>query len=215
MSSRTRIVRTYKKYMRVDNQSNITGEQLAVFAKNDLGLDDLQFALTKQRLGDAYSSKYRTLIISEEVCYTASLASLTIVAHELGHAQQDKENNGLFVLTRILGLITRFTNAFIVPLLIIGLFFHIFQYPAPNTGYALLITAGCLFVLHALNKVLTIPLEYNASKRALKYLKSRKIISDNEQRKAKKLLSIAAQTYIASLLDGILILKPKTKRKKR
>lgn len=215
MSSRTRIVRTYKKYMRVDNQSNITGEQLAVFAKNDLGLDDLQFALTKQRLGDAYSSKYRTLIISEEVCYTASLASLTIVAHELGHAQQDKENNGLFVLTRILGLITRFTNAFIVPLLIIGLFFHIFQYPDPNTGYALLITAGCLFALHALNKVLTIPLEYNASKRALKYLKSRKIISDNEQRKAKKLLSIAAQTYIASLLDGILILKPKTKRKKR
>lgn len=212
LSSRTRIVRTYNKYMKIGNKSNITGEQLALFAKKDMELNNLKFALTRQKLGDAYSPKYQTLILSEEVCYTASLASLTIVAHELGHAQQDKQNNGLFVLTRILGLITRLTNSLIMPTLIVGLFLNVFQYPNATTGYILIIVAGCMFILHVLNKILTIPLEYDASRRALKYLKERKIISESEQRKAKKLLNIAAQTYIASLLDGILILK---KRKKK
>lgn len=202
--------------MKIGNKANITGEQLALYAKQDLELDELKFALTRNKLGDAYSSKYKTLIISEEVCYTASLASLTIVAHELGHAQQDKQNNGLFVFTRFLGALTRLTNALIMPLLIIGLFLYFFQFPDTTTGYILLIVAGCLFCLNVLNKLLTIPLEYNASRRALKYLKEKNIVSDSELRKAKKLLNTAAQTYIASLLDGILILNvTKKKRKKK
>lgn len=211
LSSRTRILHTYKKYMKVGNKANITGEQLAIYSKKRLELTNLKFALTKQKLGDAYSPKHKTLILSQEVCYTASLASLTIVAHELGHAQQDKQNNSLFLFTRFLYLITNLTNSLIIPTLITGIFFHIFQYPNSETGYILIIVACCMFLLHAINKILTIPLEYDASKRALKYLKEEKIVSDSELRKAKKLLNIAAQTYIAGLLDGILIIKRKKK----
>ena len=73
-SSRTRIVRTYNRYMKVDNKHNITGKQLAFFLKEKLNLPKLKFALTQRKLGDAYNYKYGTLIMSEAVCNTASLA---------------------------------------------------------------------------------------------------------------------------------------------
>lgn len=197
--------------MKLDNKANLTGEQLAFIAKKQLELHELQFALTKNKLGDAYSSKFKTLIVSEEVCKTASLASLTIVSHELGHALQDKQNNPLFILTNLLGKITRITNRLIVPLLIIGACLFMFQYPSLESGYILLVISGCLFALQVILKIITIPLEYDASNKALKYLKDNNFVSSSELRKAKKLLGIAAQTYIASLLDGILVFN---KRKK-
>ena len=79
--------------MKVDNKHNITGKQLAFFLKDKLELHRLKFALTQRKLGDAYNYKYRTLIMSEAVCNTASLASLTIVAHELGHAMHTYYSN--------------------------------------------------------------------------------------------------------------------------
>jgi len=212
LSSRSRIIRTYNKYMRLDNFSNITGKELAFFAKQDLELKDMKFALTKHKLGDAYNYKHDVLILSEDVCNTASLASLTIVAHELGHAMQRKENNSLFMTSIFLNKITKFTNSLILPLLVIGLFFYIFQYPNFDTAYTLLIASGALFCLQILNKILNIPLEYNASNRALKYLKKNGFLSEQEVKKAHKLLNIAAQTYIAGLLDGIILIKRKRKK---
>lgn len=197
--------------MKIDNHFNITGEQLALFSKEYLKLKDLKFALTKRKLGDAYVPKENTLILSEEVCKTASLASLTIVAHELGHAQQHEENNPLFLAVRLLGLITRLTNALIMPLLIIGLFLYVFKYPNEDIGYILMLISGCLFCLHILRNLLNIPLEYNASSRGLKYLKANKFVSDNELKKAKHLLNVAAQTYIAGFLDGILVINRRRK----
>lgn len=197
--------------MKVDNYYNITGEQLAIYSKKKLGLNNLKFALTKEKLGDAYSPKHSTLILSEEVCKTASLSALTIVAHELGHAQQDNENHPLFVTTRLLGLITRLTNRLIVPTLIVGIFLYVFKYPTPDVGYIIMLVSGCMFCLHVLHKLLTIPLEYDASNRALKYLKENRFIDNHEIKKAKKLLNVAAQTYIAGLLDGILIIHRRKK----
>lgn len=214
LSSRTRIVRTYRKYMRLDNQANITGKQLAFFARKQLELTDLEFALTKEELGDAYNYKYKTLILSEQVCQTASLASLTIVAHELGHALQHKENSVLFMTSVFTNKIARLTNIFILPLLILGVFAKMFSYPTPTAGDMLILAALVLFGLQILNKILDIPLEYNASNRGLKLLKEYQCLSPNEHHKAKKLLKIAAQTYIASLLDNIIIIK-RRKRKKR
>lgn len=212
LTSRTRIIKTYEKYMHVGNKANLTGKELAILAKQNLQLNDLQFAITKYKLGDAYSPKYKTLILSEEVCNTASLASLTIVSHELGHAQQHKENSGLFLFSRILSGVSRLTSKLIIPLFVIGLLFAILKYPNNNLGYILIISSIILLVFHILNQILTIPLEYDASKRALKFLKENNLLSNNEFRKAKKLLSTAAQTYIAGLLDGLFIFKRKKKK---
>lgn len=215
LSSKSRIYKTYQKYMKVGNKANLTGKELAFLSKQKLELKDLEFALTDNKLGDAYSPKYKTLILSEEVCNTASLASLTIVAHELGHAVQDKHKTGLFFISKLFSKITKFTNNFIMPLLIVGLFLFIIKYPTPDLGANLMITSGVLFGLHLINQIVTIPLEYDASKKALKYLKDNNFVSSGEYRKAKKLLGIAAQTYIAGLFDNIFIFtKKKNKRKK-
>ena len=99
LTSKKRIIKTYEKYLRVNNKSNLTGKQLAFLSKQNLELYDLQFALTDVKLGDAYSPKYNTLILSEDVANTASLSSLAIVAHEIGHAVQHKNNSFLFLLS--------------------------------------------------------------------------------------------------------------------
>ena len=214
LSSRTRIINTYKKYLKIGNKANITGKQLAFMAKQNLELDDLQFALTENTLGDAYSPKYKTLILSQEVCNTASLSSLTIVAHELGHAVQHKNNTGLFFISQLFSKITNITNKFIIPMFVIGLLTFILKYPTEQLGATLMIISGCLFAAHVLNQILNIPLEYDASRKALKYLKEYNYVSPSELRKAKKLLSIAAQTYIASLFDGLFVLNKNKKKRK-
>ena len=215
ITSRTRIIKTYNKYMRKDNKLGITGNQLAFIAKQQLGLTDLKFSLTQRKLGDAYNYKYKTLIISEEVCNTASIASLTIVAHELGHAMQHEEKSPLFDITVLTNSLTRLTGNLIIPLLIIGAFFSLFKYPSEDFGPILMIIAGCLFLIQILNKLLTIPLEYNASRRALRFLKENNYVTPGEHYRAKKLLSIAAQTYIASLFDNLLPIKRKRRRRKK
>ena len=199
--------------MKIGNKANITGKQLAFISKKLLGLDELEFALVEDKLADAYSPKLKTLILSREVCDTASLSSLTIVAHELGHAMQHKNDSGLFFLNQLFGKLTRFTNHFIIPLLIIGLASFVFKIPDGELGITLMIIAGILFGLHVLYLICTIPLEYDASRRALKYLKENNFVSTSELKKAKKLLGIAAQTYIVGLFDGLFVLNTKRKRK--
>lgn len=215
MSSKNRIYSTYKKYMKVDNKMNMSGKDFAFLSKDVLDLRDLEFALVEDKLADAYSPKTKTLIMSEEVCNTASLSSIAIVSHELGHAMQHKEDSGLFFLNQMLVKFTNFTNKFIIPLLILGLASFIFKYPNDTLGTTLMLISAGLFGMHVLNLVVTIPLEYDASRRALKYLKQNNFITQSELHKAKKLLNVAAQTYVANLLDSLFIFTKKKKKRKK
>ena len=115
-SARTKIARLYKKYLTVGNSLNITGKTLAELSVDKLNLPHLNLAITETPLADAYVSKTKTLILSNAVCNYASLTSLTVVAHELGHAVQDRQNNRLFGLVQILGKTTRLTNKLVMPL---------------------------------------------------------------------------------------------------
>ena len=107
---------------------------------------------------------------------------------------------------------TKFTNKFIIPLLVIGTLLFLLKYPNDSLGQILMIISGSLFGLHVLRLIILIPLEYDASRRALKYLKENEFVSPNEYRKAKKLLGIAAQTYIVALFDDLFILNKKRKK---
>lgn len=203
-SARKRIMSVYKKYIRMPNDNGISGERIAIYGKESQGLD-IKFALVKGTLTDAYSSKQKTLYLSQDICESESLASCAVVAHELGHAMQDKENMPLFRITHLLNRFTHFTNRFIFPLLIFGLAFMIFKWPTETVGLNMVISSGILFVLHALFKLLTIPVETDASKRAIKFLVNNKIITKNEIPKIKKFLRTAAQTYIVALFDDFVI----------
>lgn len=212
-TSKYRIIKTYEKYLKVGNKANLSGKQIAFISKQNLELDDLEFALTDVKLGDAYSPKYKTLILSEDVCNSASLSSMAIVCHELGHAVQHKKQTPLFVMNQLTSKITRFTNKFIIPLLVIGLFLFLLKYPNDSVGKILMIVSGALFGLHVINLLILIPLEYDASRRALKYIKEYNLVSPSEYRKSKKLLRTAAQTYIAGLLDSLFVFNKKRKKK--
>jgi len=203
-TSRIRIRKNYEKQMQIGNEQGLTGAQVAVFAKKKYKLN-ITFNRTKQDLADAYYPKKQILIMSDRVCNTPSIASVAIVSHELGHALQHKEKSKLFVANEVLSAITRITNHLILPLVIVGLILYTIKVPNETLGLILVIAAGALFLMHALLKLITIPLEYDASHRAVKIMTSNKLLTKKEIAKTKKLLNTAGQTYILALFDGIFI----------
>ncbi len=215
LSSRKRTKFLYKKYLTMGNSINLTGKDFALLSLDKLELDHVSLAVTDTELADAYIPKTKTLVMSNAVCNYSSISSLAIVSHELGHALQDKQNNRLFGLSVIFSRILKFTNFFIIPTLIFGLgiyglaSFNIIAANLLGIGINLLYTSLILFILNCTNKLITIPLEYNASKKALIYLKDYQLINKNEIKHVKKLLNAAAQTYISSLFDGIIIFSKK------
>ena len=214
-TSRTRVVKLYNKYSKVYNSKNITGEQFAFFARQKLGYDKLNFSLIKGKMTDCYVPKTKTLCLSEEVAHTPSIASIAIVAHELGHAEQHFSGSLLFKLNHFFACLTRLTSKLILPCLVFGLIAHIFKWPTENLGMILMITSGVLFGIAVLVKLLVIPVEINASNRALKFLTKNGIITNKELPKVKKLLRTAGRTYVVALFDGIIIPIKKFDRKIR
>ena len=206
-TSRSRIIRIYSKYLKVSTHIDLSGQQFAMVSLKLLGLQDVRLSLIKGKLTDAYlGGKYKILYMSEDVAYTASLASISIVAHELGHAIQDRNHSALYTVTRMLNKVTRITNKLILPALLVGLIMLLL--PEYLTfSYILLGVAGGLFIANALLKLLTIPMEREASGKALKFLKEQKILTPSELNKAQKLLSVASQTYMVALFDDFLIVK--------
>ena len=198
--------------MHVGNLNDLTGSQFASISIRNLKLNNVSLGVTDGELVDAYSPKRRMLIMSRAVCDMASLASITIVAHELGHAPQHHRNSPLFFVCMLFGKLSRFLNHFIIPLIIASVVLLIVQAPVLTTGLIVLYVAAGIFGFNILTKILNIPLEYDASRRALKYLKEFNFVSNSDYGKAKKLLGVAAQTYIASLFDGFIIFGRKLSR---
>ena len=204
-TSRSRIKKIYRKYMEIPNSLDLTGKEFAFISKRNLRLTNLKFALTNVELGDAYSSSSKTLIMSEKVCNSASIASIAIVAHELGHAVQDKNKSFLLNLTHLFRKITRFTNKFIVPCFLISLVCFFVKSIDIQVCLTFLYIGSILFVLHVFNHLLYIPVEYGASYIAMRYLKMCKGFKLKEYDKIRYLLNVAVQTYIASFFDGVFL----------
>lgn len=213
--SKSRIYSIYKRYMKVPISCGLTGKEVAFLSKEKLELTFLEFGLIDGVLTDGYNTKTKMLLMSEQVMNSATVSSTAIVGHEIGHALQHKENNGNLVLNRILTKTTNFTNKFILPLIIIGLFLY-FTKINIDLGTTLTYISFVLFFLNFLCKLLLIPLEFNASKKALIYLKNYGIINSSEYRKVKRVLRAAGQTYITSFFNGFIIFNfLKRKKKKR
>lgn len=203
ITARARMKKAYLKYMNVGIKINITGKQFAFAAKRKLGLNQLKFSLSRGVLTDAYVKKYKTLILSEKVCNTASISAIAIVAHEIGHALQDKNNYYLFNLSHFTKSLIKFTNRFIVPALLASVFLYVFQGINSSLALSFLYLAAILFTAHVFNNLLLIPVEYGASAIALRFLKENKVLTTKELDKARYLLNIAAKTYIVHFFDGM------------
>ena len=189
-----RVRSTFNKYSKVGNMRGITGAQAAYGIMRDQNIDAV-LEHTQGTLSDHYDPRTNTLRLSNGVYNEASVAALGVAAHEVGHLMQQQE--GYFPMrlrTAVLPL-AQLGSTLAMPLVFIGLFLEAMS--LVNIGI-LLFSAVVLFQL------VTLPVEFNASRRALLALEQGGYSAPDEIPRCKKVLSAAALTYVASVLVSML-----------
>ena len=185
---------TYSKYRRVGTRNGYTGQQVARMMLDEAGLFDNQIQIINQELGDHYSPSERILRLSPDVYNGSSVAAAGIAAHEVGHAIQHKESYKPIVVRNAIVPIVNIGSSFSWIVFFLGLVL----------GISKLTTIGIiLFSAVVVFQLITLPVEFNASSRALSILKSRNILYEDEAKGAKKVLKAAAMTYVAAVLHSI------------
>ena len=186
---------SYSKFRVVKNGKGLTGLDTAKKILEANGLGDLYVVETKGKMTDHYDPTRKTVRLSTEVFHGDSVASLAIAAHECGHAIQDKENYTFFKIRSALVPVVNFVSY-------LGYFGLLISIIGGLTGYIKL--SIIILLATVLFQLVTLPVEIDASKRALVQLEELNLVYNDENKSAKKVLSAAAMTYIASLLSSIL-----------
>lgn len=185
---------TFERYSRVHSMNGYTGAQVARMLLDDSGLYDVPVEVISGRLSDHYDPSHRLLRLSHDVFYGTSVASIGVAAHETGHALQHNLNYApLTIRNSIVPIVNLSSN------LSWGLFFI-----GIVLSWANLINLGIiLFSAVVIFQLITLPVEFNASKRALVILKNKAILQGDEINGAKSVLDAAAMTYVAAALMAV------------
>ena len=200
----SRVNSTYSKYARVRARSGMTGAQAAQRILQMSGIHDVQIQHVAGNLTDHYDPSRKVLRLSDAVYGSCSVAAIGVAAHECGHALQHKE--GYFPLKFRSALVpaANIGSRLGLPLVILGLILGI-GFDLPGGGYFSLAQIGIwVFSLAVLFQVVTLPVEFNASGRALKLLESHGIMGSDEAGDCRRVLGAAALTYVAAAASSIL-----------
>lgn len=202
-TSGNRVMRLYKKFMEKPTYINCTGLNFVAAVIDKLQLP-IKVAVENGKLIDCYIPSKKILVLSREVAETASVASIGIAMHELGHAIQDNNRDFWFVFSCGFRRFATFLNFMVAPILLAGIVIIVGYQHLFDTGvWLILIALGC-WVLTFFVKILLIPVEYGASKIAYDFLKDNRILQTKELANVKKMLNAAALTYVGSLFSGLL-----------
>ncbi|ATW24695.1 zinc metallopeptidase [Candidatus Formimonas warabiya] len=186
---------TFDKYYRVRAVSGVTAAQAARRILNQKGLDDVTVEVIPGKLSDHYDPRAKALRLSEQVYHSSSLAAIGVAAHEAGHAMQHDEGYVPLSIRASLVPVAQFGSSAAWILLLLGLLL----------GFPGLAQIGVYaFAGVVLFQLVTLPVEYNASSRALALLEGGGYLSREEIPQTKKVLDAAALTYVAAALMGIL-----------
>lgn len=189
---------TYSKYSRVRSMSGFTGAQVAEKILRANGIYDVRVEHVRGELTDHYDPKKRVLRLSDAVYGSASVAALGVAAHECGHAVQDDKDYFPLRFRNALVPVANFGTQAAWPIILVGLFFG---------SSSFLINLGILlFSLGVLFQLVTLPVEFDASRRAIRILGEMGILYGDEIRDTKRVLSAAAMTYVAAAAASILSL---------
>ena len=192
--AQSKVSGTYKKYRTIRTMNGYTGENVARMMLDAAGLYDVPVVEIRGELTDHYDPRSRVVRLSSDIYHGASIASAGIAAHEVGHAIQHKEAYKPLVLRTSIASAVNFSSQASIIIFMIGLLFSI----------PLLTNIGIIFFTVAvIYQIITLPVEFNASRRALNILESRNILYGNEVSGAKSVLSAAAMTYVAAALMSI------------
>ncbi len=183
----------FRKYSKEKSQKGYTGAQVARDILDRVGLSDVPVELTQGKLTDHYDPTKRVMRLSPEVYNSNSIAALGVAAHETGHAIQHLEGYTFLNVRNAIFPVAAFGSQAAFPIFFIGFLF------GSNIGYTMM-TLGIYLFLGALAfQLITLPVEFNASSKALALLNEGEYLTSNETSKAKKVLTAAAMTYIAAV----------------
>ena len=184
----------FNRYSQIMNRSGMTGADAAWRLLQLNGITDVKIKRISGTLTDYYDPNKKEICLSEDVFNSRSIAAIGVACHEAGHACQHNEGYFPLKIRSIVIPATKIGSALGVPLCLIGLFIN-----SEPLAYAGLIMYG--FV--ALFQLITLPVEFNASKRALQTIEANGFLTDSEYVGARKVLSAAALTYVAALASAL------------
>lgn len=194
MWAQMRVSSAFNRYSQLRTGGGLTGADAARLILDRNGLTDVAVELTEGRLSDHYDPRAGVIRLSREVYYNATVAAVGVAAHECGHAVQHAEGYFPLKVRSAIIPVTQIGSNLAFPLFLLGM---LFSYPP-------LMDAGILlFALVAVFQLVTLPVEYNASSRAVATLSGSGMVSAEEKRGVRKVLSAAALTYVAALATAL------------
>lgn len=199
--AQTKVSSAYNNYARVMNRRGITGAQAARAILDANGLSDIPIEITSGKLSDHYDPKKRIMRLSQRVYNDPSIASVAIAAHESGHAIQHSESYTPLRIRNLIAMPVSLVSWLSWPLLIMGII--IIQMGYYSQGNLIFNIGIFAFVGVVVFHSVTLPVEFNASKRAISLLMEQGVIYPEESGGAKKVLSAAAMTYLAALAVAV------------
>ncbi|CDQ19515.1 zinc metallopeptidase [Halobacillus karajensis] len=192
--AQSKVKSTYKKYSKVPTSSSMTGAEVARKILDDNGLYNVAVEEVRGHLTDHYDPRSKVIRLSTEIYHGRSTAGAAVAAHEVGHAIQDQQDYAFLRFRSALVPVASFGSNISIFLIIGGFLLGM-------TGLAL---AGIVFFAAAvLFQLITLPVEFDASSRAMSQLVSTGVIRNDEERKTKKVLNAAAMTYVAGALVAL------------
>ena len=192
--------RTFKKYSKQLSKRGITGAEAARRVLDSKGLYDVKIERISGNLTDHYDPKSKVIRLSDSVYGNSSTASIGVACHEAGHAIQYSEDYAPIKIRNSIIPITNIGSKMAIPLVLLGLFLSYLSEYMIIFAYIGIICFG----LSTVFQVVTLPTEFNASKRALAAISDSGILEDSEINGAKKVLSAAAMTYVAALAVSVM-----------
>ena len=187
---------TFSRYSRIRNHSGMTGREAAEQVLHRAGIYDVRVEHVSGNLTDHYDPRSKVLRLSDATYGSASVAAVGVAAHECGHAVQDKESYAPLRIRTALVPEANLGCRLGIPLVILGLILGL------NSTLAMI--GVWIFAVSVLFQIVTLPVEYNASGRALRMLEDYHILGGQETEMARKVLGAAALTYVAAAASSVL-----------
>lgn len=195
LGSQLYVTSTYKRYIKVKSSSNLTGAEAARQVLDNNGLSNIQVIETKGYLSDHYDPSKKVVALSSSNYHHASIGAVSVACHECGHAIQDKDNYTFMRIRASLVPVVNFTSYAGYIAMLLGVLFS-----SLNLIWLGIFSEVAILIF----QLITLPVEFDASKRALKEIEKYNILNDKELKQGKKVLTSAALTYVASVATTII-----------
>lgn len=189
-----KVKRAFRRYSSVHAMCGMTGAQAAARLLQLNGITDVQIRQIGGTLTDYYDPKNKEICLSGDVYNATTVAAIGVACHEAGHACQHAQGYAPLKIRNAAIPATRIGSSLGIPLVLLGMVF---------TWRPLIMVGIVLYALVALFQLLTLPVEFNASRRALQTIESNQFLTEQEYRGAKKVLTAAALTYVAALASAL------------